>query len=736
MKQQLIKSLLVAIVACMHGTVFSQQIIRTIAGNGVQNYSGDGGPAILAEIGNVYGVAVNDSGYVYSCDNNFNNIRKITPNGGISTLTGNMYGGFSGDGGPATAALVNTPFNIAFDPHGNLHIADGANYVIRKVDTSEIITTVAGNHTTGYFNGNGIAALASKIGASGIAFDRYGNLYIADGNTRLRKVDLAGIITTPAGNGSVGFAGNGGQATNASFEGVVGVCVDTFGNIYIADKINNQVRKVNATTGIVSAYVGTSTAGFSGDGGQATACKLNGPNAVRIDPQGNVIVVDQNNNRIRKVNKATGVITTIVGSSSAGGFAGDGGPATAAVMAFPADVAWDRFGNMFIADKGQASTNNGHRIREVFNIDTLHLTVSPGDTICGFAHVTYTAHEMKGKHYLSFYKWKLNGTVVGGNLPYYYSDTVRNGDVITCSMYDTAAGGFTIAVSDTIRMTVRPVVIPGLTITSTEDTFCDGRPITLTAHGVNTGTSPVYKWLLFGSTLLGTGPTLTYAPHIGDIVTCRLISNAVCAYPDSISVLRTMIVNVSHPAIISLMTALTDTVVTLHYWGEHINLFSQLTFEGTHPTFQWYKNGVALHGDTTRTYGDWMYGNDTFYCVMRSDARCAVPDVDTSNKVIISPGRLAVSNGSSSNGNFSILPNPNSGSFNVTGTFGITNDDPVTLTVTDMLGRTVYQTHAAVVNGRLDAHLQPQTPLTSGMYLVLVAQDSGNEVLHFVVENK
>lgn len=718
----------------MHGTVFSQQIIRTIAGNGVQAYSGDGGPAILAEIGNVYSVAVNDSGYVFSCDNYFNNIRKITPNGSISTLAGDGYPGFYGDGGPATASRVSSPFSLAYDPYGNLHIADAANYVIRKVDRSEIITTVAGNHTTGYFNGNGIAALASKIGASGIAFDRYGNLYIADGNTRVRKVDVSGIITTVAGNGTVGFGGNGGQATSASFDGPVGVCVDTAGNIYIADKNNNQVRKVSAATGIITAYAGTSTSGFSGDGGQATAAKVNGPNAVRIDPQGNLIVVDQNNNRIRKVTKSTGIITTIVGSTSAGGFAGDGGPATAAITAFPADVAWDRFGNMFIADKGQASSNNGHRVREVFNIDTLHLTPSPSDTICGFAHVTYTAHEMKGKHYLSFYKWKLNGNVVAGNSPYYYSDSVRNGDVITCSMYDSSAGGFTIAVSDTIRMTVRPVVIPGLTITATEDTFCDGRPITLTAHGVNVGTSPVYKWFLFGSTLLGTGTTLTYSPHIGDIITCRLISNAVCAYPDSVSVAKTMIVNTSHPAVISLMTALTDTTINLHYWGEHINLFSQLTFEGSHPTFQWYKNGVAMHGDTTRSIGDWMYGNDTFYCVMRSSARCAVPDVDTSNKVIISPGRLAVNSLQNTGGSFTLLPNPNNGSFSLKGITNALNGNDAAISITDMLGKVYFQTQIPTHNGKVDATINPGNILPDGMYLLHIVHEQGVETLHFVVE--
>ncbi len=733
MKKHLVKTLFLAIVSFISYDVSAQTIVRTIAGNGAQAYSGEGAEAILAGLGNVYSVAVDDSGYVYSCDNYFNNVRKITPRGMISTYAGNGSPGYGGDYGPSTAAIISSPFSLALDSLDNVYIADAANYVIRKIDRTDTITTVAGNHTTGYFNGDGISALAAKIGAAGIAFDTHGNMFIADGNTRVRKVNTAGIISTVAGNGTVGFAGDGGAATSATLDGAVGVCVDNAGNIYFADKNNHVVRKVSATTGLISRFAGSSSAasGFSGDGGQATACKLSGPNAVRVDPQGNIVIVDQNNNRIRRVNVSTGIISTIVGASSSGGFSGDGGPATAAVFAFPADVCWDRFGNMFIADKGQASSNNGHRIREVFKVDTLHLTANPGDTVCGYSHVTYTAHEMAGKHYLSFFKWRLNGVVVGANSPSYYSDSVHNGDVITCSMIDTANGGFIIAVSDTIRMVVRPVVVPSVALTSTGDTLCAGQPVSITAHPTNGGTNPKYHWYRFG-TLIDTGLTFTYTPSVGDIITCVLVSNAVCATPDSISASKAMVVNISYPPLITLLAS-HDT--TIRYWGEWVTLFSELTYQGTHPTFQWYKNGLPIAGATDDYYTDEVYTNDTLYCVMYSNAPCVVPDHDTSNVVVISVGHLGVNNVGHSGGNFKIQPNPNTGTFTLVGEVPASNGKPLEYTITDMLGKIIYQGKAPVNNGKVGALVQPGKPIPDGMYLLTIQDGNGNQVFHFVVKN-
>ncbi|NBQ71073.1 MAG: hypothetical protein EBU46_20470, partial [Nitrosomonadaceae bacterium] len=399
-------------------------------------------------------------------------------------------------------------------------------------------------------------------------------------------------------------------------------------------------------------------------------------------PNGDIVIVDNGNNKIRTVSLATGIIRTSVGASTSGGFAGDGGPATAALISFPTDVAFDRWGNMFIADKGNNISTAGHRIREVFFIDTLHITVSPSDTICGYARTTFTAVERKGRHYHSFIRWKLNGTPVGTNSPTYILDTAHHGDVITCSIVDTANGGFTIAVSDTMRMIVRPVVLPTLNLSSSVDTICSGAPATITARITNGGTSPTYQWYLFDTLRVGaTNTTYTYTPRVGDIIKCRLNSNAICAYPASITATIPMVVVPSFPPEITLL-ATHDTIIST--WGQQITIFTELTYEGTNPRFQWFKNGIRVPGATLGYYTYDVYGNDTIFAVMYSNAPCVVPDRDTSNVVRIWTGKLAAGSAANARGNLSLAPNPNTGSFVVTGKFANMGIGSAHLTITDM----------------------------------------------------
>ncbi len=331
-------------------------IINTIAGTGVAGSAGDSTLADSARL-QPYSVAVDQHGNVFVSDNYFNKVRKFREGDTIYTLVGDGYPGFGGDGGPAQAARLSSPVGLTVDAAGNLYIADAANYVVRKINVNDTITTIAGNHTTGYYSCTGVPATTCKIGASGLAIDSHGNLYIADGNSRIRRVDSAGILWNFAGNGSVGYSATGGPATAAAFDGPVAVCVDGAGNVYVADKSNNVIRKIDGA-GIISAFAGTSTAGFSGDNGPATSAKLNGPNDVKADAYGNVYICDQNNCRIRKVD-ASGIITTIAGSSSAGGFSGDGGPATNAKLAYPSGIWVDDSLNLYIADK------NNYRVRKV-----------------------------------------------------------------------------------------------------------------------------------------------------------------------------------------------------------------------------------------------------------------------------------------------------------------------------------------------------------------------------------
>jgi trimeric autotransporter adhesin len=320
--------------------------ISTVAGNGVQGFGGDGGPATSAQLSSPLGVAVDSTGSLYIVDSVNNRIRKVS-GGVITTVAGNGTPGFSGDGGPATSAELRYPSDVAVDSTGNLYITDTNNFRIRKVSKG-VITTVAGNGSPG-FSGDGGPATSAELAASlGIAVDSVGNLYIADSNnSRVRKV-ANGTITTVAGNGlplpgSLGSSGDGGPATSAEVT-PFDVAVDSAGNLYISDANNNRIRKVS--NGVITTIAGNGTSGFSGDGGPATSAELNNPRGLALDSVGNLYIADISNNRMRKV--SNGVITTIAGNGTSG-FSGDGGPATSAEMT-PYFVAGDLAGNLYFSD--------------------------------------------------------------------------------------------------------------------------------------------------------------------------------------------------------------------------------------------------------------------------------------------------------------------------------------------------------------------------------------------------
>jgi len=291
----------------------------------------------------------------------------------IKTVAGG--GSSSGDGGPAVSAQLNAPIGVAVDNAGNLFIAEMLNARIRRVDAAtQVITTVAGTGTHAFSVDGGPATSTELYAPYGIAFDPAGNLLIADGfpflvsagDNRIRRVDAATqIMTTAAGSPGphacskcVTFSGDGGPATSAELNRPFGVAVDGAGNLFIADFGNSRIRRVDAATHVINTVVGTQGFGFSGDGGLAASATLAGPADVAVDGEGNLFIADSGNSRIRRVDAATQVITTVAGNGTYG-FSGDGGPATAAELAFPTGIAVDRVGNLFIADP----INN--RIREV-----------------------------------------------------------------------------------------------------------------------------------------------------------------------------------------------------------------------------------------------------------------------------------------------------------------------------------------------------------------------------------
>jgi len=329
-------------------------IITTIAGNGGFRFSGDGGAATDASLYQPWGVAVDSNGSLYISDSVNKRVRKVS-GGIITTVAGNGTYGFSGDGVPATRASFFDLSGIGVDAAGNLYIVEAATSRIHKV-SGGIITTVAGNGFTGFSGDGGPATSASLFNPSAVAVDAAGNLYIADWeNFRIRKVS-GGTITTIAGNGSFGFSGDGGPATDASLAEPADIAVDAAGNLYIADLQNDRVRKVS--NGIITTVAGNGTEGFSGDDGPATNASLNFPSGLAVDAKGDLYIADSLNNRVRKV--SSGIITTVAGSGTAG-FSGDGGPATSASLSLPfsSGIAVDGAGNLYIADYGN------DRIREV-----------------------------------------------------------------------------------------------------------------------------------------------------------------------------------------------------------------------------------------------------------------------------------------------------------------------------------------------------------------------------------
>ena len=283
--------------------------IDTVAGTGAFGDSGpdvgDGGPAVQAHLYEPSGVAADEAGNIYIADWDNHRIRKVDTAGIITTVAGNGVRGFSGDGGPAVQAQLEEPFGVAADGTGNIYIADTSNHRVRKVNAAGIITTVAGNGVRGFSGDGGPAAQAQLEEPFGVAADRAGNIYITDTfNHRVRKVDTAGVISTVAGNGVEGFSGDGGPAVQAQLDEPFGVAADRAGNIYIADRRNHRIRKVDAA-GVISTLAGTGVEGFSGDGGPAVQARLDYPHGVAADQADNIYIADWGNDRIRRLTPAS-----------------------------------------------------------------------------------------------------------------------------------------------------------------------------------------------------------------------------------------------------------------------------------------------------------------------------------------------------------------------------------------------------------------------------------------------
>jgi len=373
--------LLVTSICLLSFLTANSQIITTFAGNGSPTFSGDGGPATAAGI-QPHDVAIDNAGNIYVVDRPAR-IRKINTAGIISTYAGTGIAGYSGDGGAATAAQLSYSNSIMMDNKGNLFISDGLNNAIRKIDASGIITTIAGTGAGGYSGDGGPATAARFEDPYSVFPDTInGNIYIADGyNSAIRMIDTSGIITTIAGNGTSGYSGDGGPATAASLNYSTCVFVTTAGEIYFMDDNNNRLRKID-TSGIITTVAGNGTAGYTGDGGPATAAEINDPFNFTIDECGDIFISDIGNNVVRMVNPS-GIISTFCGTGTAG-YSGDGGPATAAEIYNNSGFVFDKQGYLYLAD----GTNL--RVRRIDNVLPEPSAITGPTTVCETDSITLT----------------------------------------------------------------------------------------------------------------------------------------------------------------------------------------------------------------------------------------------------------------------------------------------------------------------------------------------------------
>ncbi len=363
--------------------------VQTIAGTGACKHTGDNGPATSATLNNPQGIAFDAFGNLFIADNGNNVIRRIDANGTITTYAGDGTPGNSGDNGAATSAELNSPESVALDTAGNLFIADTGNNTVRRVDVgTKIITTVAGNGTQGFSGDGGAATAAMFSNPDGLAVDSTGNIYIADStNSLVREVSSAtsptpGIITTIVGNGTFGFSGDGGPALSAELTNPAGLFVDSStGNLWIADYWANRIRVYNpANNKQISTVVGS---GQVGDGAAATSASMYFPRTPGLDAQGNLFIVDAENNRIRKVSATDQTISTVVGTgipcAQPKFVCGDGGPATSAQLFMPRTVTIEANGTLIVADDGD------NKIRQVDGTSGVITTIVGSGNRCGTA---------------------------------------------------------------------------------------------------------------------------------------------------------------------------------------------------------------------------------------------------------------------------------------------------------------------------------------------------------------
>ncbi len=353
------KGLLTLLLIALSASAIFPQTVRTVAGTGEAGFAGDGGPGARARLANTYGVAIGPDSALYICEVDNHRVRRLElETGTISTVAGNGEQGYSGDGGPALKASLNEPYEVRFDRAGNMYFVEMQNHIVRRVSAKTgTITTLAGTGRSGYGGDGGPATKALLKQPHSIELDGEGSLYIADiGNHRIRRVDLAtGMIETFAGTGEQAATPDGAPVQDTPLNGPRAIAFDSRGDMYVALREGNAVYRINMKAMTLHHLAGTGESGYDGDGGPAKHALLSGPKGISVGPDGGVYIADTESHTIRRIDQKEGIITTVVGDGTQ--HDGPDGDPLKCGLARPHGVYVDAKGRVYIGD------SENHRVR-------------------------------------------------------------------------------------------------------------------------------------------------------------------------------------------------------------------------------------------------------------------------------------------------------------------------------------------------------------------------------------
>lgn len=779
-------------------------VVTTVAGAGVSGFSGDGGSALLATMSYPESIALSVTGDVFFYDHLNERIRKINVSGTITTIagngttypislgvpatstgifmngsgnlicvddTGNVYisqsytickinstgllngylgfgtvGGFAADGGPATAAAFFLPAGIAIDGSHNMYIAESGSYLVRKVSTAGILSTVAGNNMPFYTGDNGKLS-NTRVRPLDLAKDTAGNIYFSDIDFPImRKITPAGTITRYAGKpGTTALGGDGGPALEADLPNRNNIATDRFGNVFITQTNDHTVRKINAA-GVISRFAGTGSAGYTGDHVAATSTKLNYPSYLTTDTAGNVYILDKGNNRIRKVD-VSGTITTYAGNGTLG-TAGDGGPATAAQLNNPNNIKMDKQGNLYIMDymkirkvdaAGIITTiagdgTYGHSPATVPAVSAqignpLYLFLDDSDNVY-FTEIDYSqVKKINAAGYIQ---------VVAG-LPATCGFSGDGGPALAATFCQPGMCIFdnhhNLYISDGFRLRFvcsNDSVFSSVTITVAADTLCPGQLAVFTATAVNPGSTATYQWQENGVDIAGATSTIFSSGALTDLdaITCTISSTnpAPCA-SSGIVISNTIVMHILPAAPTPSAVAVVASPGSVSFAGQTITYTASYIGAGSSPSFQWYKGGIGIPGATSNPYVTNTVANgDNISVTVHTSNLCATPD-SASGSIITGAGINNINVGGAM---IELLPNPNNGSFTIKGEFD--GEEDVILEITNTIGALIYTEPIQVINGMIEKKIRLPLATAKGIYFARLQTQHSVQTRRFLIE--